>query len=86
MSGWVGAQTGHAFCGAIVECIDRPDPALDDVAAPHEQGSLVAPESEVVQWHGHAVPLPPMAASLRVCERRGVHERAALIHAAMRAG
>jgi hypothetical protein len=31
------------------------------------------------------VPVPPMAASLRVCERRGVHERAALIHAAMRA-
>ena len=86
MRGWVAAEHGRAFRGAVVEWIARPDPALDDPAAPHEQGALIAPEIEVAHWRGHAVRVPPLSASLRSCEQRGLHDRAALVRAAIARG
>jgi hypothetical protein len=83
MDGWVAAFTGRAFCGAIVEWLAGPHAALDDPAAPHEQGPFVADRIETVRWRGHDVPVPPLSASLRACERRGLTERAALIRAAL---
>ena len=77
MPGWVAAEHGRAFHGAVVEWLARPDPALDDRAAPVEQGPLIAPEIEVVRWRGHAVRVPPLAASLRGRERRGRSARRA---------
>lgn len=71
MRGWVAAEHGRAFQGAVVEWIARPDPAQDDPAAPREQGPLIEPRIEVVRWRGHAVRVPPVAASLRGRERRG---------------
>jgi hypothetical protein len=83
LDGWVARWVGRAFCGAIVEWLAEPNAALDDPAAPHEQGPYVASAIEVVAWRGHRVPVPPLAAQLRTCERHGRRERAALIRAAM---
>jgi len=77
MTGWVAAEHGRAFRGAVVEWIARPAPALDDAAAPREQGPLVGSEIEVVGWRGHAVRVRPLAASLRGRERRGRSARRA---------
>lgn len=71
MTGWVAAEHGRAFNGAVVEWIARPDPALDDRSAQREQGPLIASEIEVVRWRGHALRVPPLAASLRGRGRRG---------------
>jgi hypothetical protein len=46
--GSAALAVGRAFCGAIVEWIAEPDPALGDPTAPHEQGRYVAPAIEVV--------------------------------------
>ena len=71
MTGWVAAEHGRAFNGAVVEWIARPDPALDDPSAQREQGPLIGSEIEVVRWRGHALRVPPLAASLRGRGRRG---------------
>jgi hypothetical protein len=84
MHGWVANYTGRAFCHAVVEWLSEPLAEHDDPAAPHEQGPLIAEQLEVVRWRGHEVRVPPLSAQLRVCERRGLTGRAALIRSAMR--
>jgi hypothetical protein len=86
LDGWSARWVGRAFCGAVVEWLAEPHAALDDSRAPHEQGPYIADAIEVVEWRGHRVPVPPLDAQLRTCERRGLDERAALIRAALRAG
>jgi hypothetical protein len=81
MEGWVARRTGRAFDKAIVEWLSDPHPELDDPAAPHEQGPYIASRLETVQWRGHLVHVPPLDTQLRVCEARGMHERAHLIRA-----
>jgi hypothetical protein len=82
LEGWAAAYVGRAFHGAIVEWLAAPHAALDDPADPHEQGPFVADRIKTVRWRGHDVPVPPLSAQLRSCERRGLSERAALIRAA----
>jgi hypothetical protein len=82
-TGWVAGAGGRAFCHAIVEWLAEPRVELDDASAPYEQGPLVAGELEVIEWRGHAIRVPPLAAQLRVAEKRGLAERAALIRAAL---
>jgi hypothetical protein len=86
MDGWVAAYDGRAFRHAIVEWMAEPHAALDDPSAPHEQGPFVAGRIEAVTWRGCHVRVAPLDAQLRVCERRGLTDRAALIRAAMRGG
>jgi hypothetical protein len=84
LDGWVAEWVGRAFCGAVVEWLAAPHAAVDDPAAPHEQGPYVASAIEVVRWRGHDVPVAPLDAQLRSCERRGLADRAVLVRAAMR--
>ncbi len=83
-TGWVAGSAGRAFCHAIVEWLSDPRPELDDPAAPHEQGPFVVDELETVRWRGHEVRVPRLLVQLRVCEERGLTERAALIRSALR--
>jgi hypothetical protein len=83
LDAWGAAYVGRAFCGAVVEWLADPHLALDDPDDPHEQGPFVAGRLETVRWRGHDVRVPPLDVQLRVCERRGLTERAALIRAAL---
>jgi hypothetical protein len=83
LDGWVAAYTGRAFCGTIVEFLAEPHAALDDPAAPHEQGPLIESELERVRWRGHDILVPPLTAALRTAELRGLTDRAALIRASI---
>ncbi|HWK25623.1 MAG TPA: hypothetical protein VNS09_03620 [Solirubrobacter sp.] len=80
MHGWAANYTGRAFCHAIIEWIAEPLAEHDDASAPNEQGPLIAERLEVVRWRGHRVRVPPLLSQLRVCERRGLTDRVALIH------
>lgn len=81
MEGWAARRTGRAFDKAIIEWLSEPHPELDDPGAPHEQGPYIASQLETVEWRGHLVHVPPVDAQLRVCEARGLQERADLIRA-----
>jgi hypothetical protein len=83
MDGWVADYTGRAFSHAIIEWLSAPRAELDDASAPHEQGPFIASHLETVQCQGHRIQVPPLSAQLRVCERRGLADRATLIRAAM---
>jgi hypothetical protein len=84
LDGWAAAYVGRAFDGAVVEWLAAPHAALDDPDDPQEQGPFVADRIETVRWRGVDIPVPPLSAQLRSCERRGLTERAALVRAAMR--
>jgi hypothetical protein len=86
MDGWVARCGGRAFSHAIIEWISEPVAELDDRNAPHEQGPFIEPYLESVVWHGHLLRVPPLCAQLRVCNLRGLTERADLIREAIRFG
>jgi hypothetical protein len=81
MEGWAARYTGRAFDESIIEWLSEPHPELDDPAAPHEQGPYIASRLEPVEWRGHLVRVPPLDSQLRVCEARGLGDRADLIRA-----
>ncbi len=85
MHGWVAKSGGRAFRYAIIEWLSDPLAELDDPAAPHEQGPLIASQLETVIWRGRQILVPPLSAQLHGCERRGLTGRADLIRAAMNA-
>jgi hypothetical protein len=83
LDGWVAKRVGRAFCGAIVEWLSEPNAEIDDARNPHEQGPHVADLLETVEWRGYRIRVPPLTVQLASCERRGLTDRAKLIHAAM---
>lgn len=85
LDGWVARCAGRAFSDAIIEWLSGPLADLDDPQAPHEQGPFIEPYLEGIAWQGHTVRVPPLDAQLRVCEQRGLTERADLIRQAIAA-
>lgn len=83
LDGWVARCGGRAFSHAIIEWLSGPLAELDDPKAPHEQGPFIEPYLERVAWQGHTVRVPPLHTQLRVCELRGLTERAELIRQAI---
>ncbi len=79
MSGWVAKCAGRAFAHTIIEWLSEPFDKLDNPEAPHEQGPFVAGNLETVSWSEHRILVPPLSAQLRVCETRGLDDRAELI-------
>ena len=75
---------GHARLVVATEDPADPHAEHDARSAPHEQGPFIADHIETVQWRQHVVPLPPLSAQLRACDRRGLTTRADLIRSAMR--
>ncbi len=70
MENWVAAYSGRAFSHTIIEWLSAPYPELDDASAPHEQGPYIAGVIETIEWRGHQIRVPPVAAQLRARERR----------------
>lgn len=85
LDGWVAHCGGRAFSHAIIEWLSEPRADLDDPTAPREQGPFIEPYLESVAWQGHTVRVPPLSAQLRVCELRGLTERAELVRRAIAA-
>jgi hypothetical protein len=76
--GWVAEWTGRAFTGALFEWL-----AIPFDREPHEQGSAAAHRLETVDWRGRQVLVPPLDLQLAVAQRRGLHDRVALIRQAL---
>lgn len=82
--GWAAGYLGRAFKHATIELLAQPLEERDDPDAPHEQGPLIEPMLETVEWRGNLVRVPPLQAQLHVCRERGLHQRAELIRTRLR--
>jgi hypothetical protein len=83
VDGWICRWWTRAFvAGARVEWIGGPRPEADE-PEPADFGLAGAARLETVRWRSHEVRVPPLELQLAVCERRGLHDRAALIRAAI---
>jgi hypothetical protein len=79
---WLGQCWFRAFAGARVECVGGVHASLDD-PEPCDFGLVASKRLESVVWHGTEIRVPPLELQLRVSERRGLGERAALIREAL---
>lgn len=78
VQGWVCNWWGRAFLHARFEWVGGVN-AQADQPQPSDFGPAAAARLETVQWHGHAIRVPPLDLQLQVSQRRGLHERAAQI-------
>jgi len=79
--GWVCNWFGRSFPGACLEWVGGVDGRADTPQV-SDFGPAAVRRAERVLWHGYRVPIPPLDLQLAVNERRGRHERAALIRRA----
>jgi hypothetical protein len=61
--------------GGVDETADKPEVS--------DFGPVAESRLERVDWHGHSIRVPPLDLQLRVSERRGLMDRAALIRRAI---
>jgi hypothetical protein len=79
--GWVCNWFGRSFPGACLEWVGGVDGRADTPQV-SDFGPAAVRRAARVLWHGYRVPIPPLDLQLAVNERRGRHERAALIRRA----
>jgi hypothetical protein len=79
--GYLGERWLRGFAGARFECVGGVHAALDAGDEPSDFGPVAASRLETVEWRGSRVRVPPLDLQLRVCERRGLEERAQAIRA-----
>src|SRR5581483_5217290 len=82
MTGWIADCGARAFAGCLFEWMAGVHPEVDE-PTPHEQGLVALGCLESVRWRDRIINVPPLALQLSVPKRRGLSERAALIHAHM---
>lgn len=82
VEGWICRWFGRAWLHARFEWVGGVTAEADE-PEPSDFGPAAARQLERVNWRGHTLLVPPLALQLIVSERRGLAERAALIHAAM---
>ena len=80
--GWIMRSFGVLFLHARIDIAVDPVPAVDR-PEPVDFGPYAAAHLETVSWRGHSVLVPPLALQAAVNRRRGRHERAARIEAAL---
>jgi hypothetical protein len=80
--GHLGETWLRAFASARIECVGGVHPTVD-AEEPSDFGPYAAERLEQVEWQGHPLRVPPLELQLRVSERRGLDDRAALIREAM---
>lgn len=83
--GWVADWFCRAFVGMRVEWVggltpEAPGAALSDF------GPTAFAQAETIDWHGHALNVPPLAMQLDTCVQRGLDRRVTLIREWMARG
>jgi hypothetical protein len=81
-NGWICKWFARAFMGARVEWlggvkVDVDTPNVSDF------GPIAMSRSETICWRGYSLRVPPLDLQLAANERRGRHNRAAMIRAAL---
>jgi len=84
VQGWFCNWFGRSFPGACLEWVGGVDGRADTPQVT-DFGPVAARRAEHVLWNGYRVPVPPLDLQLAVNERRGRHERAAMIRRALTA-
>ncbi len=76
--GWIWQSFGRAFIGGRLEWVGGVNDGADRPEA-SDFGPTALARLETVRWRGAEVKVPPLDLQLAVNERRGRHDRAALI-------
>lgn len=76
--GWIWQSFGRAFLGGRLEWVGGVNEGADRPEA-SDFGPAAMARMETVRWRGAEIKVPPLDLQLMVNERRGRHERAALI-------
>ena len=82
--GWIWGSFGRCFLHARLEWVGDVNETADSQGLA-DFGPTALGRSEIIQWRGCALRVPPLDLQLAVCERRGLSKRAALIRAALAA-
>ncbi|HRF48730.1 MAG TPA: hypothetical protein PLC98_13970 [Anaerolineales bacterium] len=76
--GWIWRSFGRAFPGGRLEWVGGVNDGADQPEV-SDFGPTALARLETVRWRGVEIKVPPLDLQLAVSERRGRHERAALI-------
>lgn len=76
--GWIWRSFGRAFLGGRLEWVGGVNDGADRPEV-SDFGPTALARLETVRWRGAEIKVPPLDLQLAVNERRGRHERAALI-------
>ncbi len=81
--GWIWDWFGRCFLHARLEWVGNVN-AQAEQDGPVDFGPTALARSEVIDWKGYSIKVPPLDLQLAVSERRGLTERIDLIRAAIK--